>query len=105
MAKRIIKNIAISGLTGSGKSTLAKKLAANLGWEFMSTGNFIRKWQKDNDVPFLEPDKIPEEVDKKIDYGYQELMKNENGMVFESRLAGWLSKNFPETFMLGICPI
>ncbi len=98
MAKRIIKNIAISGLTGSGKSTLAKKLAANLGWEFMSTGNFIRKWQQDNDVPFLEPDKIPEEVDKKIDYGYQELMKNKNGMVFESRLAGWLSKNFPETF-------
>jgi predicted cytidylate kinase len=98
------KNIAISGLTGSGKSTLAKKLAANLGWEFMSTGNFIRKWQKDNDVPFLEPDKIPEEVDKKIDYGYQELMKNENGMVFESRLAGWLSKNFPETFkVLMIC--
>lgn len=98
------KNIAISGLTGSGKSTLARKLAEKLGWKFMSTGNFIRQWQKENNVPFLEPDKIPEEVDKKIDYGYQALMRDNQGEVFESRLAGWLSKDYPETFkVLMIC--
>jgi cytidylate kinase len=98
MDKLKYKNIAISGLTGSGKSTLARKLAEKLGWKVMSTGNWIRKWHEDTGVPFLSPDKIPEDVDKKIDYGYQDLMKQEEGMVFESRLAGWLSKDFPETF-------
>jgi cytidylate kinase len=98
MEKRIIKNIAISGLTGSGKSTLAKKLAEKLGWKVMSTGSFIRKWHEESGVPFLSPDKIPEAVDKQIDYGYQDLMKKESNMIFESRLAGWLSKEFPETF-------
>jgi cytidylate kinase len=92
------KNIAISGLTGSGKSTLAKKLAERLGWKVVSSGSFIRKWHEDNHVPLVEPDKIPEEVDRKMDMGYQKLMGNEGGIVFESRLAGWLGKNFSRTF-------
>jgi hypothetical protein len=32
----------------------------------------------------LSPDKIPEAVDKQIDYGYQDLMTKEEGMVIES---------------------
>ena len=92
------KNIAISGLTGSGKSTLARNLAAKLGWKMISSGIFIRKWYEDNNVPLVEANKVPEKVDRKMDMEYQELMRTGRGMVFESRLAGWLSKKFPETF-------
>lgn len=91
------KNIAISGLTGSGKSTLARKLAEKLGWKVVSSGSFIRKWHEENGVPLVEPDKIPEEVDRKMDMSYQKMLRTESGIVFESRLAGWLSKKFPET--------
>ena len=98
MSKLKYKNIAISGLTGSGKSTLARNLSAKLGWKVLSTGAYIRRWHDENHVAFLSPDKIPEEVDKKIDYGYQDLMRTESGIIFESRLAGWLSKDFSETF-------
>ena len=98
MNKLKYKNIAISGLTGSGKSTLARNLSAKLGWQMISSGMFIRKWHEENNIPLVEPDKIPEEVDRKMDMGYQELMRTSEGMVFESRLAGWLSKDFPETF-------
>lgn len=94
------KNIAISGVGGTGKSTLARGLAEKLGWKVISSGTFIRKWHEDNEVPLVEPDKIPEEVDRKMDMSYQELMRTGEGIVFESRLAGWLSKNFEQTFKI-----
>ncbi len=94
------KNIAISGVGGTGKSTLARGLAEKLGWKVISSGSFIRKWHQDNNVPLVEPDKIPEEVDRKMDMSYQEMLRTEEGIVFESRLAGWLSKKFDHTFKI-----
>jgi cytidylate kinase len=94
------KNIAISGVGGTGKSTLARGLAEKLGWKVVSSGSFIRKWHQDNGVPLVETDKIPEEVDRKMDMSYQEMLRTQEGIVFESRLAGWLSKNFDQTFKI-----
>lgn len=94
------KNIAISGVGGTGKSTLARGLAEKLGWKVVSSGSFIRKWHQDNGVPLVETDKIPEEVDRKMDMSYQEMLRTEEGIVFESRLAGWLSKKFDQTFKI-----
>lgn len=96
------KNIAISGVGGTGKSTLARGLAEKLGWKVVSSGSFIRKWHQDHGVPLVETDKIPEEVDRKMDMSYQEMMRTEEGIVFESRLAGWLSKDFDQTFKIMI---
>jgi cytidylate kinase len=94
------KNIAISGVGGTGKSTLARGLAEKLGWRVVSSGSFIRKWHEENGVPLVETDKIPEEVDRKMDMSYQEMLRTEEGIVFESRLAGWLSKDFDQTFKI-----
>lgn len=96
------KNVAISGVGGTGKSTLARGIAEKLGWKVISSGSFIRKWHEENGIPLVETDKIPEEVDRKMDMSYQELMRNESGIVFESRLAGWLSKDFDKTFKIMI---
>lgn len=92
------KNIAISGPIGSGKSTLAKGVAEKLGWKLQSTGEFFRRWHKEKGIPVRESDRVPEQLDKEIDMGYQEKMKNEEGVVFESHLAGWLAKDLQETF-------
>lgn len=98
MDKSKYKNIAVSGPIGSGKSTLAKNLAEKLGWKYISTGEFFRNWHKENNIPLEESEKIPEELDRMIDDDYKKLMQEKEGAVFESHLAGWLSRNIHTTF-------
>lgn len=98
------KNIAISGDIGTGKSTLAKNLANKLGWEYLSTGEFFRKWHEEHGIPLEKTDKVPPEVDREIDFGYQAKMQSDEHIIFESRLAGWLAKDIPGVFrILCIC--
>lgn len=95
-----IKNIALSGDIGTGTSTLARNLSARVGWDHLNAGDFFRKWHQENNIPLERNDKIPEELDKKIDYGFQERMKKEEDVIFESHLAGWLAKDIPTTFKI-----
>jgi predicted cytidylate kinase len=92
------KNIAISGDIGTGKSTLAKMLSQKLGFKYISTGEFFRKWYQDHNLNISEVDQIPEELDRKIDSEYQNLMKVGEAAIFESRLAGYLAKDIPTIY-------
>lgn len=94
------RNIAISGDSGTGTTTLAKKLAFKLGWAYFNTGQFVRAWHQEHNIPLEESDKIPEEVDRELEAKGQERMKNEEGLVFEARLAGWLSKDLPDVLKI-----
>lgn len=94
------KNIAISGAIGTGKSTLARNLAQKLGWPLLSSGTFFRKWHEEHGVPLSESEKIPAELDREIDFGYQKKMQNEEHIIFESHLAGWLGKDLPMVFKI-----
>lgn len=95
-----IKNIAICGDVGTGKGTLAKNLQKKLGWEILSTGEFFRRYHKEHNLPMVDTLDIPEELDRKVDMGFQERMLSEKDHIFESHLAGWLSKDFPTTFKI-----
>ena len=90
------KNIAISGDIGTGKSTLARSLAGKLGWEYVHTGTFFRKWHEEHGVPLEESEKIPPELDRQIDMDYQKKMETDDHTIFESQLAGWLAKDFAD---------
>lgn len=90
------KNVAISGDIGTGKTTLAKKLAEKLGWKYLNAGEYFRAWHLENNIPLNETEKIPEEKDKELDLGFQEKMRVGESTIFESRLAGWLSRDFKE---------
>lgn len=92
------KNIAISGDTGTGKTTLAANLAKKLGWRIVNGGEFFREWHKKNNIPITETDRVPEMMDRQIDSDFQRLMQSDSKMIFETRLAGWLAKDFPEVF-------
>lgn len=92
------KNIAISGDIGTGKTTLAKKLSEKLGWKHTNAGDYFRAWHKENNIPLNETEKIPPEKDKELDFGFQKLMKDEEHTIFESRLAGYLAKDFEDVF-------
>ncbi len=93
-------NIAISGDIGSGTSTLTKDLADKLGWEYVNAGDFFRDWHKQNNIPLEQTEKIPAELDRQIDFGFQERMKTDLKIIFESHLAGWLAKDVTHTYKI-----
>lgn len=94
------KNIAISGDIGTGKTTLAENLANKMGWKHLNAGDYFRKWHEDKEIPLAESEKVPEEVDRAFDKDFQEKMKTSAMTIFESRLAGWLARDFPEVFRI-----
>lgn len=99
-----IKNIAVTGWSGTGKSTIAKLLAEKLGWEYLSIGNFVRQWHKENNIPIDSPDLVPEQLDRRIDNEYKQKMIDGENMVLEGHLIGWLAKDIETTFnVLCIC--
>lgn len=98
------KNIAISGDIGTGKSTLARLLSEKLKWEYVSAGNYFREWYKNQGMDVSKVYGIPEEEDRKMEASFQKEMKEKEGVVFESRLAGWLARDYPETLKV-LCTV
>ncbi len=97
-SKKKFKNIVISGGIGTGKSTLARNLAKELGWEMISSGEWFRRWHNDNNIPLDHPDLVPKDIDEQLDYGLQKKMREEENIVFESHLGGWLAQDISTTF-------
>lgn len=91
------KNVAISGDIGTGKSTLARLLSEKLGWEYISAGNYFRDWYKSKGMDVSKVYGIPEEEDRKMEADFKKEMAEKSHVVFESRLAGWLAKDYKET--------
>lgn len=98
------KNIAISGDIGTGKSTLARLLSEKLKWEYVSAGNYFREWYKNQGMDVSKVYGIPEEEDRKMEASFQKEMMEKEGVVFESRLAGWLARDYPETLKV-LCTV
>ena len=87
--------VTISGPVGSGKSTSGKILADKLGCKFFSGGFFFREKAKQMGMSLEDFGKYAEkhpEIDREIDEMNLELLRKEDNIVLESRLAGWISK-------------
>ena len=91
------KNIAISGDIGTGKSKLARLLSEKLNWKYISAGNYFRDWYKSQGMDVSKVYGIPEEEDRKMEADFQKDMLEKSNTVFESRLAGWLARDYPQT--------
>lgn len=91
------KNVAISGDIGTGKSTLARLLSEKLNWEYISAGNYFRDWYKAQGMDVSKVYGIPEDEDRKMEADFKREMAEKSDTIFESRLAGWLAKDYPQT--------
>lgn len=81
--------ITIAGANGGGKSSTAQKVAKQLGFKHFSSGDFMRRIAKENNVTLEELGKIAEKedwVDKKLD-DYVKKVGLEKNAVIDSRLA------------------
>ncbi len=85
--------ITISGPPGSGKSTLSKILSARLGLSLISMGGVFRKCAQDCCMSVEEYGllaKCKEDIDRKIDEMQKKIAKEQDNIILEGRLSGFL---------------
>jgi len=86
--------ITISGPAGSGKSTAAASLAETLGQEHISGGDIFRDLADEREMTPLELNRAAEDddaIDRDLDRRLRETAETRDGIVLESRLAGWMA--------------
>ncbi|WP_418282761.1 (d)CMP kinase [Halorubrum sp. DTA98] len=86
--------ITVSGPPGSGKSTNAAGLAEALGLDHVSGGDIFREMAAERDMTPVEFNEHAEEdaaIDRDLDRRLYEIATTRDGLVLESRLAGWLA--------------
>lgn len=78
-------------MLGSGKSTAAGTVAAWLGYNRRSTGDFVRSMAIERGITLAELNKLAEtdpEIDRKIDQIQKEYMDENDNFVIDARI-GW----------------
>ena len=81
--------ITISGKPGSGKSTIAKIIAKKLNLRYYSMGDIQRQIAKEKNITINELGKLEEksdEIDKQIEEKQENLGKDEDNFILDSRL-------------------
>src|SRR5438128_2470645 len=89
------RSIAISGAVASGTSTAAKTLAEKLNLKYVSAGDFFREYALANNFPLYDKEKIPDELDKKMDEELTELAKK-GGVIVDAHYIGYFTKDDPQ---------
>jgi cytidylate kinase len=91
--------VTISGPPGSGKSTVASALADHLEYEHISGGDIFRGLAEERDMSLEEFNELAEEdpqIDKDLDRQLRETARNQDDVVLESRLAGWMAGEYAD---------
>lgn len=100
-----IRIITVSGKIGAGSTTLAKHIAKKLEWRHLEGGDIF--WERVRKRLGLNPkdtNKRPDDEDKIFDEELKKIIKEENHLVLETKLAGFNAQNVPGIFkVLVIC--
>ncbi|TXT67300.1 MAG: Cytidylate kinase [Promethearchaeota archaeon] len=100
--------ITISGLHGTGKSTVGRILAEKLNLDYYSTGNAFRSLAEEYTMSLEEFSKYVEthpHIDKKLDQKIVEMASQNDDLVVESLLSGYLLKNKADYTILLKAPL
>ena len=91
--------VTISGPPGSGKSTVASALADHLSYEHISGGDIFRGLADERGVTLEEFNRLAEDdpqIDRDLDRQLRETAREEDNVVLESRLAGWMAGEYAD---------
>jgi cytidylate kinase len=91
--------LTVSGPAGSGKSTTAQDLAGTLGLEHVSGGDIFRTLAAERGYTPVEFNELAEDdpqIDRDLDARLREIALTRDGLVLESRLAGWLAGGYAD---------
>lgn len=86
--------LTVSGPPGGGKSTTATGLADRFDLEHVSGGDIFRELAADHGMSlaaFNELAETDDDIDRDLDRRLYEIARERDGLVLESRLAGWLA--------------
>jgi len=86
--------LTVSGPPGSGKSTNAAALADAFDLDHVSGGDIFRELAAERDLSPVEFNELAEEndqIDRDLDARLREIAVEDDDVVLESRLAGWLA--------------
>ena len=98
--KERFSNIAVSGLPGSGTSTLARALSRKLSWNYISAGEFFRRYQAIYHIPLWDKMNVPKEVDREIDNDLIKLMSHNRHIICDGHYAGYLTRNLKNVYRI-----
>jgi cytidylate kinase len=96
-----IRIITVSGRIASGSTTLAKHLARTLGWKHMEGGEIF--WEAVRSKLGLETKQTnmrPDEEDLLFEEKQKEILKNDQYIVLESKLAGFCAQSIKDVFKI-----
>ena len=85
--------ITVSGLPGSGTTSLSRYLAKSHGFTMISAGEVFRQLAKEHSMELAEFGRLAEEdpsYDKKIDARQKEIAEQQDNIIVEGRLSGWM---------------
>ncbi len=86
--------ITVSGPAGVGTSTTAERLADVLGYDHVSGGDIFRSLAEERGMSVLEFNQLAEEndqIDRDLDRRQRTLAQDNDDLILESRLAGWMA--------------
>ena len=86
------KSIVISGPIAAGSSTASKAVADKLGLEYRSAGDFFRNYMLKHNIPLYAKEKIPDEVEKKVDEELTELANNKT-IIIDGLYTGYFARD------------
>jgi len=91
--------ITISGEIATGTSTLAAALVdLQPGWRLSKTGDRFREYCQLHGLSLLDVGSLPDEVHRAFDLEQRAMLEDEQRLVVEGRLAGWLARDLPDVF-------
>lgn len=88
--------ICIGGQPGSGTTTLGKALAARYGLSFYSGGSFFRDSATERGMTLAEFGELAKQnpdIDHEVDRRQTQFAKDNDNILIESRLSGWMVEN------------
>ena len=89
------RSIVISGPVASGSTTAAKLLSQKLEIPYKSAGDFFREYMIKYNIPLPQKEKIPDEVEKKVDDELTELANNKS-IIIDGLYTGYFARSKPQ---------